>query len=697
MSLGFSLSDIKLLYEFGYFIYDKAFSKAQGAHIQYFDFGRDIQALAETLQRLAQIIQDADKQKLRKPWQTPDDDYRGALQPVTEAAGDFRTTLNDCQTLLDNNRRFRRNASNFVDNVQWTVGVERDVNILRDRVRFHLIKLGIMLKPFEIILLLEIRGELRHVRGVVTEIRDILLAQNGLPSSTQEVLLPPIPHEIATRFARALSVCPPPGYTESSLPLQETADALIYHFSRSTVEYNPGLDLNQRVPKVPQYLNLLKSRWIFEKLECSSELRAKGSYSFWAGYLAEIRSEIVEQYQRFANGALEAPPEEVVLLLSDSCFSLWLSQPASIEPARLSEPGPTEEKILELDLPDSSNTRQSSLTVFKRSAIEFRLVTTVVDKHNKDFLHEKEIVVNTNASAIVPAYGVSSDRSANPNSMLISNHHVNDLNWQLLRSSDDISLFQEVLLGYRVSHTMSNIRWSINGSSKPGQSGHAQMQTWQFMTSKESTFKEWDPSLYPVTSAATMPPAQPPGHGPSTFANQRRMTALSGTTILSAPTMTTRVSGSRGVGTVLLPPNPPVFVLLTMLEGKYTFLHFELDDNVMIDRKQCDCRSGKKPCAITIITGTKGWKVRKYSAGEVGDQQGLATWDLAVFRHPEHPKFKTMEVLSKVKYLRLSFASPALNEEFQKELKDLEGVRIQDLRAYNEALDKRRNRDRGVG
>ncbi|KAL9025553.1 MAG: hypothetical protein Q9196_005647 [Gyalolechia fulgens] len=689
MSFGLSLSDVRLAFELGFFIYEKAFSRAQGAHIQYFDFGRDIKALAETLQRVEQIITQADGQNQQRPWQKPDPEYRAALQPVAEAAGNFKKTLQDCEALLNNHTRFRRDAANFIDNVLWSLGAERDVNLLRDRVRFHLIKLGLLVKPFEWLLLLEIRGELRNLRNVprdVAEIKELLVARR---SSSP---LGPDPYN------SALSVCPPTSFTDvSDLPLQPAADALVYHFSKSTVEYNPGLDINQRVPKVPQYLNLLKSRWLLAKLEQSSELISQGPHALWAVYLAEIRSEVANQYRRFDSPrTLEAPPEDVILLLSDSCYSVWVVEPSSPEPAPLAEQGPTEEKILEIDLPDPSLTRQCSLTVLKRSPSEFRLVTTVIDKHNKDFRHEKEMVVNTDASAIVPTYAAGlSEQSASPNSILISNSHVHDLNWQLLKSADDVKLLQQALLGYRVFHPMSDVRWSLNGSNESGRAGHAYTQLWQLKALKDLSLVHERLQLEHATSQNGNIQPHSPGEGARIPPGQKRLTTLSGSTMVSGQSMTSRVTGSRGEGTVLIPPNPPVFMLFTMHEGKHAFLHLELTPDVVVDTKQCNCRIANKPCPTTILASEnkKRLSIRRYCTPETSDQ-ALARWDLALFRYPPHPKFKDLEVLHKVKYLRLDFASPALNREFQTEVRLLESVRDLDLKSYNDALIERHRRGR---
>ena len=455
------------------------------------------------------------------------------------------------------------------------------------------------------------------------------------------------------------------------------------------------------MPKVPQYLNLLKSSWILAKLGESSELTSQPPHSLWIKYLDEIRNEISKESARFEppEPKLDAPSEDVILLLDDSCYSIWVPDPPSIGPAPLAEQGFAEEKILELELPDSSATRQNSLTVHRRSLVEFRLVTTMMDKHNKDFRHEKEIVVNTDASAIVPAYALPSQNAADPSSILISSHHVRDLNWRILKTLEDAHLLQQALLGYRVFHDMSDVWWSINGSNKR----HGRMQLWQHQTLKDLSQGENGVALSPVMSTGLESQPLSPVREAGLAQSQRRISTLSGSSILSGPTLTSRVTGPRGYATVLVPPNPPVMVLFMMHEEKHTFLHLEITCDIIIDIEKCDCRNDKKPCSATIVRNAKkknlkrqNLKLRRHSA-QGPDDQGLTTWDLAIFRHPQHPQFKNLEILASVKYLRLDFSSTTENRRFQIELKELQKVRDLDLRAYNKALDERHNRASAIG
>ena len=105
--------------------------------VLYHKFGRELESFTETLQQLVTIIKHANGQRPRRPWGYPDDECRVALHPVSQAIGDFRKTIADCERLLNDNERFQRDSAGFVDNVVWHLSTQRDVEILRERVHFH--------------------------------------------------------------------------------------------------------------------------------------------------------------------------------------------------------------------------------------------------------------------------------------------------------------------------------------------------------------------------------------------------------------------------------------------------------------------------------------------------------------------------------------------------------------------------------
>ncbi|KAL8924118.1 MAG: hypothetical protein Q9208_004255 [Pyrenodesmia sp. 3 TL-2023] len=344
MSFGLSPSGIKLAWQLASFLHEKCFTKAQGADILYLRFGREIELFSGNLQQLEAVINDANRQRPARPWRDPDDECRVALQPVSQAVGDFRNTLDECEKLLNDHERFQRDPAGFVDNVVWHISTQRDVDILRERVHFHATKLLVILKPFEIHLLLEIRRELQNLRQDVSEIRkllDNLLCSS--PSSTPRTELWDIPEEINGKFLDSLRFNAPETFHDlSDIPLKEGFDALVFHFSQSTVQFNPGFDPSQRTPEETQYTNLLKSRWILEKLEYSSQLTAVGTAPLWASALNEIKSDIVHEFKRFEANELVPPPQDVIARLPDKCFSIWVIESPPLLPANLAEQRPLE-------------------------------------------------------------------------------------------------------------------------------------------------------------------------------------------------------------------------------------------------------------------------------------------------------------------------------------------------------------------
>lgn len=364
------------------------------------------------------------------------------------------------------------------------------------------------------------------------------------------------------------------------------------------------------------------------------------------------------------------------------------TEPPDTDPAPLAEQGLTEEKKFEAELPESLATRQCSLTVLKRSLVEFRLVITILDKKHR----EKETAVNTNAFAIVPTYAASSDHSTTLNSILISSRHVHDQRLQILRTFDDIKLLQQALLGYRVFHAMTNVRWSINGSSEPSYMGHARTQLWQLMILKDPSLDQNNPPLHQLSSTGMEP--QPPRPEPESKIRPgpRTMSTFSGLTMLSCQSLVSKVKGSRGEATALSPPSPPVFILFTSHGGKHGFLHLQVASDIILDRERCQCRSGKGMFCATIITHRKkkSLGLRRFCAQENADHGLPASWDLAFFRSPPHPNFKDIEVMPKIKYLRFDFSVPAFNTELQAEWNQLQKFHLLDIKAYNNEVEQRR-------
>ena len=104
------------------------------ADVQYLQFGKEIKSLSENLSRLRKIFED----HIQVPqWRGHGHDHDIGIA-ISELTGDFQKTLDDCDKLLSDQSRFRRNKAGFVDNVRWWLGgTETQVKSLRERVHFH--------------------------------------------------------------------------------------------------------------------------------------------------------------------------------------------------------------------------------------------------------------------------------------------------------------------------------------------------------------------------------------------------------------------------------------------------------------------------------------------------------------------------------------------------------------------------------
>ena len=406
-----------------------------------------------------------------------------ALQVLPDVTGDFRQTLADCEKLLHNHAGLQRGKSNFLENFGWWTSAERDVYNLRERVKFHVTKVAFIAKPFETQLLLDIRGDVQQLRRDVAHLTGIVT--NGV-GRMGNVPIPPLidtvtlPEHISTRFTIAFNVDPPVCFQErSDWPLKEGFDALVYHFSKSTIEFNSRPELGQNIPEAPQYLNLLKCVWIMERLKSSSYFTNTGTDSLWADYMRSLEDEIRVQFRRFEGRQLIAPMQDVISILPDSYYSIWVVEGPPLRPLDMAEQRPLEEKILELSLPQPYVTRQSSLTVFRKSDTQFRLVTTTKRPDNPMFHHAEGFHVDMTSTRLIPSYAAPNQKASVTNNIALCNDKGQSPEWVSLSDSTDIASLQQALMGYRVHHDMSNLSWCINGSKEEGDWGHGRLQLWQ--------------------------------------------------------------------------------------------------------------------------------------------------------------------------------------------------------------------------
>ena len=433
-------------------------------------------------------------------------------------------------------------------------------------------KVDYIAKPFEIQLLSGIRRELQQLRKEVAALRAVLdwdptCISYPATSLNQESFFH-VPERLSDGFTKALAGEHPEFSLErDGLPLKEGFDALVYHFARSTVTFKPNSGLGQEVPE-EQYLNLVKSKWIIDRLKQNSHFQSPNS-SLWAEYIRELEDDVREQFIRFQRDDLLQPPLDALTELPDSYFSIWVDEDSSARPTALTEHRPSDEKILEVPLQSLHNTHQSTLTIFRKSDTTLRLVSTTKDDQNANFLSQESMDVNMVQTSLVPVFAAPQDTSTVNNNVLLCNQGQ-DTKFYNLCDPADVIQFQRALTGFRVSHEMSNVSWHMEFEqlTKSSISGKARLQLWHL--------KPLPIMQPPQDTESAERSSSSSGQTPHSLIGSHKLRRFwTSSTTLPASSIASPVNGSRGAGIALTSPEPPLLIIFTKWGDKYTFLHLQ--------------------------------------------------------------------------------------------------------------------------
>ncbi|KAJ0369014.1 hypothetical protein COL26b_010606 [Colletotrichum chrysophilum] len=267
------IGDIVNLSKVCWDVYRFGWDNDYNATKQYEEFGRDVRGLAESLDILTRVVSQAE-QSLRR-----DVSYKSLRwdpSSLGEIIGDYQGTLRECIELIDNNNRYRLN-SGPLRNIEWNVLVAPAADRLRARIALHNSKVLHVLKPFEIDLLCRVALD-QQAQQQEQSLDIPLLVKDGLLKAWESRS----PDE------------PAPG-------LKEITDAFVVHFDHSTVNFTPaGILVENKIPRLEQYLSLLKCVWLKERIDESPELKqAVPGVSHWPSYVQELEDCLSTQCGRF--------------------------------------------------------------------------------------------------------------------------------------------------------------------------------------------------------------------------------------------------------------------------------------------------------------------------------------------------------------------------------------------------------------
>ena len=437
--------------------------------VKYAQFRQDIHLLGNRLEQLEDVINNANDQGSNKRRQ----DH--ALKILPEVTGDFHRTLKDCEILIRRHAALQRSKPGVIANFEWWNSVEPEVSRLRERVKFHITKVSFIAKPFETQLLLGIRDDVRRLILDVDRLTRIVV-NGGHETQALESII--IPEAMLRRFNDAFYTNCPACFEESDQwPLKDGFDALVYHFSNSTVGFNSRPELGQNIPEPCQYLNLLKCAWILKHLRNSSNLRKAGADSLWTDYLGRLEEELNTEFSRFNAGQIVAPPHDVVYALVEKFYSIWIEDSSPAVASGTTEQRLFEEKILEISLPEPNPACQSSLTLFRKSDVGFRRVATTKWTDNRYASYAEGYQFDMTSTRFIPSYANPQEDVSDNYNVVLCEEKDQSPTWLSLRNDVDLANLQQALLGYRIHHDMSNFEWCINGEKQNW--GQGRLQLWQ--------------------------------------------------------------------------------------------------------------------------------------------------------------------------------------------------------------------------
>jgi len=456
---------------------------------QYRNFGDDIKGLAENLNNITNVVENAKitwaQHSLRMG--------RSRFSPVQkdwdfsslrEIIGDYHKTLADCKTLLEENHEFRKNR-NAAYNIEWNVVIQPKVDHLRKRLESHNSKISILLKPLELNLFAEIHKDLADRIDAVH--RSILHLQGLLIPDVEQAILEQghsvpitltVPPEIETKFQTAAVKAHPEIRLHGGFPLQAGADAFVSHFDQSTKGFTAGNFLKERVPEPKQYLELLKCIWLINGIKDSKDLQNQDKDSQWPGYVDQLNENLSLECQRFTTPSSQRLVAPVLNNgLADEDYQIWSGENIADyisphEEACLDE-------VLRISLPCPSEELKRDLTIYRLESTKYRLVESIEDTSAASALSQNfKMDIDLRTVVLTPIYATPSSRQK---SLELLVHSGTTKLTPTFQEHKHVLRLQHLLTGYKVydryDQAMVTVSFKISGQDNPIQE-HGRLQLW---------------------------------------------------------------------------------------------------------------------------------------------------------------------------------------------------------------------------
>src|ERR1700761_224310 len=198
--------------------------------------------------------------------------------------------------------------------------------------------------------------------------------------------------------------------------------------------------------------NLIKARWIFDRLINSTLLKKLSPQSIWTCALATTFTNLENEYRQWRE-VLEQNTRTIAAL-NPEFFRIWIpTEGSAMQLVTDPDDSQMEEKILEAPLQSSSEQYKKDLIVFRRPGNEFRILTyTSLNSSGGDTtIHDENKVLNLHSAQIIPRYARPPyESSLNTGDFELCSPGASSGDMYKFSREDDRYAFQHALLGYKV-------------------------------------------------------------------------------------------------------------------------------------------------------------------------------------------------------------------------------------------------------
>lgn len=663
---------------------------------QYVNFGSEVQFLAGNLQKLEQVIKNLNNQ-LPRPQQWD-------LKSLVKICGDFRKTIQECEKLLYDRRKFADvQESGCLRNIQWNFAIESDVRRLRDRVVFHNVKIQTVLKPLETTLILDLREDVsrmhndlanRMTEGFAEILSAVQTIKGVFTSNAQDAdyqaskpppELPSIPEYMESKFSAATNAdrkaSSQEPLKEKNFPFYTGITAFHHHFEKSTVQFKRSETpdkgfFSERTPQPRQYLELMKSIWIIKRIKQGEEWAESASDRLSQCYIRELEGKCIQEFSRFSQGdvqqRLEKPDERNIISLQQEEFSIWLDDHEDEDVFESSTDYLDE--ILRVHLKSDSRHRKQELAVFRKSDNNLELQnfsSKITGALNRDSVRDYALL---NRAFLIPWYANPESSSQAFNVTFSGNEGVSANRAFVFLKLQDVLDFQQAVTGYKVAFDRSNIKSLLFQSTSCFTSrrirGTGRIQIWFPKRLERRVQRPQLPQLELSSPHST--------------------TTRSSNVLSASRTFTTACTSLPDDDDLkgYYQEDPKLSMLVFYLkednsrEGRMFLMAIQsqslmlrpamsrTDEGAVVDMKtvlkgKCGCESSRADCAHSYITRSGDLLARRIPARADG-QINLAM--IGVYRAPKTPEYER-----KLKWLHIDFPSPRARKDFERRF---EGIKM---------------------